>query len=311
MKDIKLPTFLVIGAAKCGTTALYHYLKQHPQIHMSPVLEPKFFEFADGKMTGFNGPGDRNANSHVTTDLESYSKLFEASENEIAQGESSPSYLYCEGVPERIKETIPDVKIIAILRHPVERAYSNYLHLYASGREPITDFEQALNAEQERMDKDWEYFWHYKRQGFYSKKLKKYFDIFDRDQIKVFLYEDYRANPQAVLKEIFEFINVDETFVPNFEQKHNVTSFAKSRTLVNLMTQPNPIKSIVKPLIPSGIRSKIFFSVKDKMMTNKKPKLSQSAKEYLLDEYREDILNLQGLLQKDLSHWLEVSKIKY
>jgi hypothetical protein len=254
---MKMQNFIVIGTAKSGTTSLYHYLKQHPQIYMSPLQEPKFFAFEEGEKPNFNGPGDTNANSHVITNLEIYLKLFAERKDEVAIGEISPSYLYCQNVPERIKKILPDVKLIAILRNPVDRAYSNYLHLLASGRETLTSFEKALQVEEERICSNWEYFWHYKSQGFYYKQLKRYFNLFDKKQIEVYLYEDYQFNPLSVLQNIFSFLNVNSSFLPNISEKHNATKVPKSIAIHKFITQPNLVKSLFRPLFPSPLRQKI------------------------------------------------------
>ena len=299
-----LPNFLVIGAAKSGTFSLFNYLRQHPQIYMSPAKEPKYFEFNEGEKLCFNGPGDMAANLKVTTDLESYCKLFEGVTDEIAIGECSPSYLYCQGTSERIKNLLPDVKVIAILRNPVERAYSNFLHLLASGREPLNSFEQALKAEQERIKANWEYFWHYKNQGFYYAQLKHYFDIFDRKQIKVYLYEYYQSEPTMFLNDIFTFLDVDSNFVPRIAERYNVAKVPKSIALHNLTARPNPARSLVKTLLPTKWQKKIGRAVNKLNQSNIKPEIDPLIKNKLILEYREDIIKLQDLIQQDLGNWL-------
>lgn len=299
-----LPNFLVIGAAKTGTSSLYNYLKQHPQIYMSPAKEPKYFAFNEGEKVCFNGPGDMAANLGVTTDIDSYRKLFEGVTDEIAIGECSPSYLYCQGTPKRIKNVLADVKVIAILRNPVERAYSNFLHLFSSGREPLNSFEQALKAEQERIKSNWEYFWHYKNQGFYYKKLKHYFDIFDREQIKVYLYEDYQSEPIMLLKDIFAFLDVDSNFMPNLSKRYHVNKSPKSLTFHSLIARPNLARSLVQTLLPTKWQKKIGRAVKKLNQSDIKPEIDPSVKNKLILEYREDIIKLQDLIHEDLSNWL-------
>lgn len=317
---MKLPNFLVIGAAKSGTTSLYHYLGQHPQIYMSPVREPKFFQFVSGyKHYNFNGPGDQEANAHIITSIESYAQLFETGNKELALGESSPSYLYYRNVPEKIREILPDVKIMVILRHPIDRAYSNYLHLFSSGRETCWTFEQALKAESERIKQNWEYFWHYKNQGFYYQHLKRYFELFDPDQIQIYLYEDYLGNPMETLRDMFVFLEVDQTFVPDLTQRHNTTTFIKSKMLFygwQILFNNQLIQATLKPLLSSDSNlSSMYSFVRNSFMntvtSQEKPLLSLETKKGLLNTYRSDILNLQDLIQKDLSHWLDVSSISF
>jgi hypothetical protein len=299
-----LPNFLVIGAAKSGTFSLFNYLRQHPQIYMSPVKEPKYFAFSEGEKLNLNGPGDMAANRRVTTDLESYCKLFEGVTDEVAIGECSPSYLYCQEAPERIKNVLPDVKVIAILRNPVERAHSNFLHLFSTGREPLNSFEQALKAEEERIKANWEYFWHYKNQGFYYAKLKHYFDIFDSKQIKVYLYEDYQSDPMMLLKDIFTFLNVNSNFVPNIAERYHVAKVPKSLAFHNLVARPNPVRLLLQTILSTKWQKKIGRAVKKLNQSNIKPEIDPLVKNKLILEYREDIIKLQDLIRQDLGNWL-------
>ena len=154
----KKPTFIIIGAMKAATTSLYTYLKQHPDIFMTSVKEPMFFN---------NFKKDQNylikgKKTKKVTTLKQYYNLFNAVKSEIAIGEASPAYIYNSDCPRLIKSHLPKIKIIAILRQPVERAYSNYLHVQKSGREIIHDFEEAFNAEKIRIKENWSPLYHYK-----------------------------------------------------------------------------------------------------------------------------------------------------
>ena len=171
-RDVALPNFLIIGAAKAGTTSLYRYLEQHPEVYMSPVKEPKFFALG-GERLDYRGPGDeaRMRGASVTS-LEDYRELFRGVSTETAVGEASTLYLYSERAAARIKHHVPDVKLIAVLRNPVDRAYSDFLHLVRDGIEPLTDFPQALEAEESRIRSRWAPMWHYRRRGFYHPQLK-------------------------------------------------------------------------------------------------------------------------------------------
>jgi hypothetical protein len=259
-----MPNFLVIGAAKAGTTSLYAYLCQHPQVYMSPLKETNFFSL-EGQRVHFRGVGDHDTiNTLSITTLTDYRAQFEAAADGIAIGEASPLYLYCPRAPERIRHYIPDAKLIAVLRHPVERAYSAFLHLVRDGREPLTDFVQAIEAEACRIHNHWEHIWHYTRMGFYYAQMKRYYDLFDYCQVRVYLYEDFKNNPHAVLRNLFCFLDVDETYIPDISIMHNVSSLPPTR----------------------------------------KSQLSMDVRERLIDLYREDIFKLQDLIQRDLSTWL-------
>ena len=178
-REGRLPNFLVIGAGKSGTTSLYYYLRQHPEIFMSPVKEPGFFAL-EGHPLDFRGPGDERLRETTATTLESYEKLFSEARGESAVGESSVLYLYDGNAHESIARHIPDVKLLAVLRNPVDRAYSAFLHRTRDGYETCATFEEALAAEPQRAADGWYYGWRYREYGFYHRSLVRYYDRFDR-----------------------------------------------------------------------------------------------------------------------------------
>lgn len=298
-----MPNFLIIGAAKSGTTSLYHYAMQHPQIYMSPVKEPKFFAL-EGEDLDFRGPGDqKRMESGWITTFEEYSELFRAVTDETAIGEASNLYLYDPKAAERIRHHIPHVKLIAILRDPAERAYSNFLHMARSGLEPSADFTEALRQEETRINSRWMPFWHYWQRGFYYRQLRRYFDRFDQHQIKVYLYEEFAADPGCVLQDFFEFLGVDGTFASDVSKKHNQSGVPRNRAVHSLLTTPSPIKTALRAVIPSGRLRRAARRIRDQNLV--KIPLSPEERTQLVDTYREDILKLQDLIRRDLSKWLE------
>lgn len=301
---MKMPNFLVIGAGKAGTTSLDQYLKQHPQIYVSPVKEPNFFAL-EGEKVDFRGPGAENLiNSWSVTDIESYSALFKDVKDEKAIGEVSPLYLYSPKAPDRIKHYIPDVKLIAILRHPAERAYSAYLWLFGQDREKIKDFGKAIEAEESRIQSNWEWIWHYKNLGFYNTQLKRYYDRFDRQQIKVYLFEDLKNNGNALIEDLYDFLEVDKIYMPDTSMKFAYSVIPpKNQVLQDFLTQQNPLKEFLKSLLPANIRKPLSAKIYKKNMTQSL-KISKEMRQQLIEVYREDILKLQELIQRDLSSWL-------
>lgn len=303
-----MPNFLIVGAPKSGTTALYEYLGQHPEVYMSPVKEPKFFAL-EGSDLDFRGPGDREANRFSVTSIEGYKALFDAVCCETAIGEASPLYLYYSGAPARIKQYVPEAKLIAILRNPAERAYSQFLHLIRDGREPLDDFGLALWQEEARIRDNWAFGWHYKQVGFYCDQLKRYFETFDENQLKVYLYEDLEGNPAGVLKDLFRFLDVDDTFTPNTSVRPNVAGVPRNRSLHALhefLIKPHPLKSALKPVLPSHLSRRAVKRLTNAVRSRNliKPPFPEEAREHLVDVYREDVLQLQELIQRDLSGWL-------
>ncbi|MEC4893986.1 MAG: sulfotransferase [Oscillatoria sp. PMC 1050.18] len=301
-----MPNFLVLGAPKAGTTALYHYLNQHPEIYMSPVKEPNFFAF-EGKQPYFCGPRDNLAwtNTSSIVNLEAYQALFDGRKNEKAIGEASTLYLYIPETPERIHRYIPDAKLIAILRHPVDRAFSNYLHLRRDRREWIADFELAINEENKRISQHWSPAWYYLNIGLYTPQIKRYLAFFPRSQLKIYLYEDWKESPQKFLQDLFTFLEVDCRFVPDMSAKHNQTNVVwKNIALYDLLTTNNPIKNFFKFLMPRKIRQPMAAKIYRKNM-EKPPQLSPQLRQKLIPLFEQDICQLQEIIDRDLSHWLE------
>ena len=225
-----LPNFLIIGAAKSGTTALYHYLKQHPDVFLTSIKETNFFSL-DGINIDFKGPGDsEGVHRNSITNITEYSHQFSKYKNEKAIGEVCPSYLYFDNAPKNIKKYIPDAKIIAILRDPVDRAFSAWLHLTRDKRE-YCSFDKALNNELTRIKENWAEIWHYKEQGMYYKQLSRYYDVFPKDNIKVFFYNDFKNNPKKIYSEICDFIGVNNSFNVDMDQTHNQGGVPRNRLL--------------------------------------------------------------------------------
>lgn len=297
------PNFLIIGTAKAGTSSLYHYLNQHPQIYMSPTKEPRFFA-PELYTEHCKDPYRSGAKQHRDSPMSwaEYLQLFVGSEAAIARGEASTEYLYMPKSPERIYQHIPEVKLIAILRDPVERAFSAFCYQLRDGCEKLS-FEAALSAEQHRItERKWWPGWHYKQAGFYHQQLIRYFQVFDREQIKIYLHDELSAEPMSVVKDIFQFLGVEDNFVPNLT-KENVSGIPQNRLLHNLMTRDNPLKAAVKSLLPSPLREQFSQRIHQKNM-RAKPTMLPETRQALKKDYQQDILHLQDLIQTDLSKWL-------
>jgi hypothetical protein len=291
-----MPNFLIIGAMKSGTTALYYYLEQHPEIYMSPVKEPNFF----------SSQGQQNAVDAVTN-IEAYQHLFRGAADEKAIGEASHHYLYEPGAATEIRRYVPEAKLIAILRNPVDRAYSHFLHMVRSGTEPLDDFTQALQEKGEVGIHKERIFQDYIGRGLYYDQLKRYFGTFPREQVRVYLYEDLRDTPIRTVQDAFRFLKVDDSFVPDVSLRRNVSGRPKYKTLDALLRSQGRIKHAAKIYLPARMRwrlSKAFDDLKTRNLVESPP-LRSEARQQLIRVYREDILRLQDLLHRDLSGWLE------
>ena len=185
-----LPDFLIIGAPKAGTTALHAALATHPGLYMSPVKEPKFFLTDGPPPSRGGGPGDIPTWREHVWRREDYEALFAEATAGQLRAESTPFYLYDGAAQRRIRGLIPDVRMIAMLRDPVERAHSNWAHLWSAGLDPIGDFVRACADEDRRVAAGWAQFWHYTRLGRYGEQLEHLYQVFPMEQVLVLRYRD-------------------------------------------------------------------------------------------------------------------------
>jgi hypothetical protein len=275
-----MPNFLIIGAMRAGTSSLYQYLKQHPEIYMSPVKEPEFFV-----------PGTQW--SQAITEPAAYEALFSGVSSEKAFGEASTEYLPNRGAAERIRRTLPDVKLIAVLRDPADRAYSDFLHRAREGKERLSDFGQAITKGQYRDD--------YMRLGFYHAHLMNYRELFRGEQLKVFLYDDLRDDPVRLTQNVFEFLGVNRHFVPDVSVKHNLSTVPRNRSLHALFGS-RQLRQAARIVTPPQARRAIRRVISRWLTT--RPEYPQAIRRQLIEMYRPDICKLQDLLQRDLTKWL-------
>lgn len=308
---MRMPNFFIIGAQKAGTTSLYHYLTQHPQVYMSPVKEPCFFNYemrSDGSIVNgaFGNPGQRPPRF---SSIEEYLAMFRGATSETALGEASPPYIYAPGTAERIGRHVPGARVIAILRNPADRAYSAFLHAVRIGKEPLTDFAQALGEEENRVRDNWHYTFHYRSRGFYHAQLERYYDVFGREKVGVWLYEDLRKDPSGVMQSIFRFLRVDDEFIPDTSSKHNISGVPRggmARAMIKAMdaTASTFLETFTSSSRAYPLLSRMRQLVQDRMVS-KPPPMSPEIRIELVEGYREDILKLQDLIGRDLSVWLE------
>jgi hypothetical protein len=296
------PNFLLIGAAKAGTSSVFAYLGQHPEIFVSPAKEPNYFALA-GQRVSFAGPGDTIVNQASITDERRYRALFRGAYGARAVGEASTLYLYDPGAAAAIRRDVPDVRVIAILRDPVERAYSSFLHMRRDGRETVASFEEALDLEESRIDQQWEHLWHYARLGRYHEQLQRYFALFPREQLRVWLYDDLEANPREVLREVFGFLGVDPAFEPDMSIRHKVAGTPRSKALHAVLTRPNPAKSFAKRLLPASVRSRVYGALMHQNVKEHREVMRAETRQRLQNLFRGDVERLSVLLERDLSAW--------
>jgi hypothetical protein len=287
-----LPNFLVIGAMKAGTTTIFKYLNQHPQVYMSLIKEPRFFS-SDIKF------------DTAITNYDDYLSLFKDVSTEVAIGEASVDYLRSSVAAKRIRKDIPDVKLIAILRDPVDRAYSHVLmnwcrdFIGCNQEEIIQHFLQIVYSKDNLVIPT----------GFYFTQLQRFFEFFDQNQLKVLLFEDLQLSPDRVMHDIFRFIDVDDNFsIDRSIERYNVGGIVKNKSLYNLIVSLRSLKKSF-PWLIDGYPYKTLNQLYHKHFRNenlaKPPQLPLNVRKQLISIYSQDILQLQELIHRDLSGWLE------
>lgn len=300
---MSLPDFLLIGTAKAGTTSLYDYLGQHPSVFMSPVKEPYFFAFRDNPPR-FAGPGDETLNSRAVASLADYHALFAEAPADAVKGEASTNYLYHPSAPRNIADLLPRAKLVAILREPIARAYSSWLDLRRDGREPETSFVRALDLEPARISANWQHMWHYMAMGRYAEQLRRYYEHFPENQLKIILYDDLVADPQRVVADVFRFIGVDASFRPNLTVRHNAGGMPKSRLLHAVLTRPSAVRRTAKALLPSRLRPALRRQIARLRKRNLETSFLSDAERAVLERrFEEEVSELSGLIGRDLSMW--------
>lgn len=296
----KAPTFLIIGAGKSGTTALNWYLSQHPDIFMCPKREPDFFAYE-----GSNAPG-------AVTSWDEYLALFSDAGEAVAVGDTSPSYMHVAGTAARIHHYLPDVRLIAILRHPVDRLYSRYMQLVRQDDAPPEPFSAAADPQSvwwQRHD--------LVPEGFYARHLEPYFETFPRESIRVFLYEEYAEAPEAVYAEICRFIGVRDGYRPDLSTRLHQSGQLRSRLLNDVIGSNGALKKALAARFPNAYErlrrtpSLVQRLNRFRSLNVRKPPLDPALRAHLARTiYSQDIRALEGLLGRDLHHWLEEAPVQ-
>ncbi|WP_171236722.1 sulfotransferase [Ruegeria sp. HKCCA6837] len=295
-----LPDFLIIGAARAGTTALHSYLRQNPSVFMPSAKEPNFFSF-EGEALNCKGPGADYINNSVV-DIETYRALFAPAPANSICGEASPLYLYSPKAPERIHHHIPQVRMVVILRNPIDQALSHYLYAVKQRIEPLDDFAAALDAEEERLAAGWQPLFGYSRFPRYAEQLARYFSLFDRDQFLIRTYEDLQTDPQALIADITAFIGADTGFRPDVSSQLNAGGVPRNRLFQDFLMKPNPITGLIGYVMPQEMRWKIRDRL-SQFNLKRGVEMPPRARAILRDRLLPEIEMLEHMLERDLSAW--------
>jgi len=298
---MRTPDFLVVGAARAGTTSLHSYLGQHPGIFLPGVKEPCFFIFEDRHRNFVKGKF-----AFATRNFKDYSRLFSKAGPSQLIGEMSTPYLYLyEETIGSIRKYFQDyrkIKIVILLRDPAARAWSQYKWRVRDGREPLS-FEEAVEAESERMSKNYSFDYYYTSRGFYFKQVKAYLENFDH--VHIILFEDLMNRPDTVLKALCGFLGIPDNFNFKILKPQNESGIPRWKSLSRIVTWENRIKYKFWYSLPDTMRKRIRNSFsKFNSAGMKEMSMNPVMKEKLTRLYKEDILALQELINRDLSSWL-------
>ncbi|MFC1550445.1 sulfotransferase domain-containing protein [Candidatus Neomarinimicrobiota bacterium] len=283
-----LPNFIIVGPPKAGTTSLWRYCSEHPDIFMCPTKEPQYFSYNPRNLT-----------------FEQYKALFIGHNDEKAIGEASVYYLWYQDSPKKIKACIPNCKIVIMLRNPVDRLYSAYLHRKRVGistesfkmyiENPKIEKKRNLMYENQTVNKFKSYY----------EGIKNYTDLFGRENLFIGMYDDFHSKPKEFIKSLYNFLGVDDSFLPDLSRKYNISytpAFSK---------MPFALRSIAlffKPLLTKIFSYDRLISAKDfllKLNIKKKPRaITDSERKLVIELYKHDIEKLQNYLDINLEHWL-------
>lgn len=297
------PNFLIVGAAKCGTTSMSEYLKQHPQIFISEMKEPRFLS-SQAHSFPLKGPGDAKRESRYVKKYADYQQLFQSANGHLAVGEASADTLYFH------QKTIPAIKqyvgeqpkIIIMLRDPVKRAFSAYQHLIRDQRESVS-FEEGLRKEEERIQNNYELIWYYRGVSRYYESVKAFLENFD--QVHVIINEDIRTDEKEVFQKVFTFLEVDPNVSINTSIRYNASGVPQSKWLHHFLFEENWLKKAIRPFTYQITSQKFRQETSNKLMTRnlQRMEISFATAAMLREEFLDEKIKLEKLLGRKLP-WL-------
>ncbi|MFT4804277.1 MAG: hypothetical protein ACI9YE_001479 [Psychroserpens sp.] len=302
-----LPNFLIVGAAKSGTTSLHAYLSGHQDILMSTPKEPKYFSNRANDIS-FSGKGDIGVYSSIVKSKTEYKNLFKSEREFIIKGESSADtlYYYKKVIP-LIQKELKEPYILILLRNPIQRAFSAYTHLIRDERE-ISSFEEGLLLESERKKLGYEFIWYYKEVGLYYNQVKSYIENFKN--CKVILFDDLNKDSQLVVDDTCDFlkltkikINKDKVYNKSGIPRRNLQTFLYKK----FIKKRSLLRKIASMFLKETKKEQIALVLKEQLFNKQlqKAEMKPETKQQLIDYFKEDILKLEKLIDRDLQHWLK------
>ena len=298
-----VPDFLIVGAARSGTTSLYYDLRQHPRVFMPDRKEPFFLTFLDA-------PPEYEALSYLRDPdwtLADYGRLFAPARPDQLLGEASTSYLYLwertiRNLEELYGDRTAELGIFAVLRDPVERTFSHYLMMLGRGWDDLS-FDEFLDLEltRPRLAKRWDYDW--AGFGSYSDAIRAYRARFPK--LRVYLLEDLERDPLAVVNDVFETLGVEPLQRLESELRANAAGNSRRPAVTAVLDAAARIASPLRHWIPAGWRGRLAAlreNTRGKLI--ERPEMTPAQRATLREFFRADVEDLASLLGRDLSGWL-------
>lgn len=299
------PNFFIVGAPKCGTTALSQYLGAHPQIFMPQIKELHYF----GSDLEFRAPLVIKRR-----DRDVYLSYFAGWKGELRVGEASVYYLPSKMAAQEIHAFAPAARIIIMLRNPVDMMYSMYYQMLSTGEEILPSFEQALEAEKHRKlgrdippNTNWVGGLYYRELAHYTEQVKRYFDVFGRERVHIIIFDDFKSDTARVYAETLAFLGVDTGFQPEFPVV-NSSKTVRNPVLRDFLTFPpnwyQALLAVGKKTVPASLRGWANKKIKSfNTIPIKRPPMNPDTRQMLVAEFRDEVAALSALLERDLSHW--------
>jgi hypothetical protein len=299
------PDFLIIGAPKAGTTALHSALSLHPEVFTTTPKEPKYWLCGDAPPPHWTGPGDAHSQQEWVWRRRDYEALFRPAPAHQVRGESTPFYLWSYPAHRRIAEHLPSVKLVAVVRDPVDRAYSNWMHLWSDGLEPVGDFETAFAQQSRRIDAGWAPFWRYRDLGLYGRQLEHLYRYVDRQRVLVVRYRDIVEEPARTVDGVCRFLGIAESHLSEIP-RDNTRAYAapgwRTATLGPLVRSGAWLGQFAPPEVWRAASRPLIARLSSG--DGHRPRLSPEARGRLLRFFAEDIELLAELTDDDFSLWL-------
>lgn len=301
---MRKPDFFIVGAPRCGTTALWSWLRQHPDVFLPLRKEPRFFA------VDLDSGSPREARYFVRSE-EAYLRLFEPAGAARRVGEATALYLYSREAARRIHDFCDDARILILLRNPVDLMHAFHAERYANGNEDIEDFADALDAEEARRRGERipprghiPAALQYRDVARLSPQVERYRAVFGPDRVRLFLLDDLAADPRGVYREVLRFLAVDEGFEPSFEVV-NPSKRVRSVVLRNAVERPSAgARLLARRVVPLGAREAIKRRIRSwNVVRAPRSALDPALRRSLLDEFAPEIERLEELTGRDLSHW--------